>query len=182
MKAILTFIVFLCSMQLSAQFASFPETKKSIGKNSFNVQYSSLEGVGLNFERSLLQKNKFSLFGQVGLSSVLPLVGKSSNNSSVSFSRLIGFSANIGLAANYSFNESHSIRIGAGLRRYQFYKPDTYQELFSGIGYDQLSKYLDLEYRFQPKDSKFYFLAGYRHSFHENFNLGGLKLGMGFKF
>ena len=182
MKVILTFFAFLFAMQLSAQFETFPETRKSNEKNSFNMQFSSLEGVGLNFERRLLQKSNFSLVGQVGLSSVLPIFGKSSNSSSASFSRLIGFSANAGLAASYSFNESHSLRIGAGFRRYQFYKPESYKELFSDLGYDQLSKYLELEYRFQPKDSRFYFLAGYRHYFHNDFNLGGLKLGMGFKF
>jgi len=182
MKTILTSCILLLSITLSAQFASFPEVQNLPEKKAFNIQLNTSGGLGLNYERLIFQKGKSSIWGQAGISSNLPNFRKRLNSYQGGWAYPIGFSANLGLTYRWNFKEQHSLQIGGGVSRFQFYQPNKYKELFTGNNFDPLSKYLEVEYRFQPKNSRLFFTGGYRHTFRGDSNYGNLKFGIGIRF
>ena len=182
MKTSLTILCLLFILQLNAQFTSLSEEKNYVDKNGFNLQLNTTNGLSINYERSLFRKGKYSLWANAGLGSHLPGLRKSHRNEGVQVTTPLGFSANLEISNRWRFNPSHSIQINAGLQRFQFYQPDKYKDIFTNNGFDPLAQFLEIEYRFEPKDSRWFFSAGYRHSFSNNLQRGRLNFGIGFKF
>ncbi len=131
------------------------------------------------------QKGKYSLWESAGIASNLPKFVRYGFVDHVVGRRMsfpLGFTANLELSNRWRFNESHSIHLNAGVQRFQFYQPRKYKDIFQENGFDPLTKYLELKYRFEPKHSRLFFETAYKHSFNNNEHWGNFNFGLGFKF
>jgi len=163
----------LCSTFIFAQL-KVPETPSSNDKNSLTMDINSDLGLGIKYDRQLIQKGKYSLMGQVGATLYPP---------KFRFNTLgMGANFNAALYNRITFNE-HNFEIGAGVIVGKYFQANVENSPF-GVQPWRASPYIHMGYLYQPEGKNWFLRANMRLSHYSN-GVGirpNMSFGLGYKF